>query len=357
MNRYLIAILFIICTLPTVAQGKLVFDAPEWDFGTIRESDGKVSHIFTAYNRGDKPLVLLDVVTSCGCTLPDFSRQPILPGQKSEITVVYDPSNRPGAFSKALAVYSSDKERIATLTVRGKVIPRERTVEELYPLDVGGGLRFNSSSSSFSYLYIGRPAQSSIGYVNASGRTLMLQLRPVEQSGLLTVIAPQALAPGERGEINFGYLIPAASPRYGAVKDLFEVVIDGKTSRIPLLVHGIGVDDPTVQDGNSAPKSRLSKNIVKFGAVKHAAAVQSQRFELINEGDAPLIVRAVEYDGAFECSLRVGDRVAAGQSRQVEVTFLPRNLSYGVVTGLITLITNDTQRPMRKVRVTTIIED
>ncbi|MFR6415865.1 MAG: DUF1573 domain-containing protein [Alistipes shahii] len=65
------------------------FSEPDtWDFGTIRESDGRVSHTFTGVNRGDKPLVILDVVTSCGCTVPEFSRQPDHPrAARRRITV------------------------------------------------------------------------------------------------------------------------------------------------------------------------------------------------------------------------------------------------------------------------------
>ena len=74
---------------------------------------------------GDSPLVILDVVTTCGCTVPDFSKKPILPGEKTQITVTYDPANRPGSFTKELWVYSSEKRKIATLTRAGSVIPAE----------------------------------------------------------------------------------------------------------------------------------------------------------------------------------------------------------------------------------------
>ncbi|MFR7602383.1 MAG: DUF1573 domain-containing protein [Alistipes shahii] len=99
--------------------------------------------------------MILDVVTTCGCTVPDFSKKPILPGEKTQITVTYDPANRPGSFTKELWVYSSEKRKIATLTVHGSVTPRQKTVEELYPVDAGGGLRLASTLNAFSYIYPG----------------------------------------------------------------------------------------------------------------------------------------------------------------------------------------------------------
>ena len=128
-NRVIFLILLTLCALTASAQEHLSFRPDTWDFGTIRETDGRVSHTFTGVNRGDSPLVILDVVTTCGCTVPDFSKKPILPGEKTQITVTYDPANRPGSFTKELWVYSSEKRKIATLTVQGSVIPRQKTVE------------------------------------------------------------------------------------------------------------------------------------------------------------------------------------------------------------------------------------
>ena len=168
-----------------LGAGTSVFRPDTWDFGTIRETDGRVSHTFTGVNRGDSPLVILDVVTTCGCTVPDFSKKPILPGEKTQITVTYDPANRPGSFTKELWVYSSEKRKIATLTVQGSVIPRQKTVEELYPVDAGGGLRLASTLNAFSYIYPGRQVQAAIGYANTSKRPVRLELRPETTSGAL----------------------------------------------------------------------------------------------------------------------------------------------------------------------------
>ena len=91
-KRVISLILLALCALTAPAQERLTFQPAEWDFGTIRESDGRVSHTFTGVNRSDTPLVILDVVTTCGCTVPDFSKKPILPGEKTQVTVTYDPT-------------------------------------------------------------------------------------------------------------------------------------------------------------------------------------------------------------------------------------------------------------------------
>lgn len=359
MNRTkpILLIILIICTLTARAQQDLHFTPSDWDFGTICESEGKVSHTFVGENRSDRPLVILDVVTSCGCTVPSFSKKPILPGEKTEIRVTFDPTNRPGSFSKDLAVYSSEKRKIAALSISGKVTPREKSIEELYPVEAGSGVRFTETTCPFSYIHIGRSAGTSIGYVNTSNKTVTLGLQEIQPSGLLTLDYPRHIAPGQRGEINAGYFIPADKPRYGTVKDVLGVVIDGRLSRIRLMAHGIAVDAPGKTSENRVPKAGISKNIVNFGPVKRTAAVQNRSIQITNEGTAPLIVRAVESPEGIGCSLRPGDRIAPGHTVAMEVTLNPVRQEYGFLSAHLTLITNDPQRPMRRVRATAVIEE
>lgn len=354
------ALIFLILTLlwaaAAPASAQLRFEPEAWDFGTIREADGRVSHTFTGTNVGDKPVVILDVVTSCGCTVPAFSRKPVLAGGRTQITVTFDPANRPGAFRKELGVYSSERKKIATLTIRGNVVARERSVEELYPTDAGGGLRLNTTMSAFSYIYQGRRVQGSVGYANTSDRTVTLELRPREQSGALEIVAPARIAPGERGEISLAYFIPAEKPRYGTLSDTFEVAVDGRSNGTLVMAHGIAVDNPVTIE-KKRPEAQLSENIVKFGAVKHRGPLARQRFTLSNTGAGDLIVRAVESAGRITTTLAPGLRIAPGSRFEAEVTLDPTKQDYGVMTDRLMIVTNDPARPMRRLRVTAIVEE
>ena len=265
LRRFTLLILFALCSALASAQSQLAFSPAEWDFGTIREADGPVSHTFTGENTGRQPLVILDVVTSCGCTVPEFSRQPILPGAKVSVGVRFDPANRPGTFSKELSVYSTERRKVAVLRIRGTVLPRERSVEERYPLDAGSGIRLNTGLCAFAYVYQGRRVESTVSIVNTAPKSVTLELVPEERSGLLSVEAPQRLAPGEEGVITLAYTIPSAQPRYGTLRDVLGIRIDGRTSRIPLVVHGIGVDLPQkYAPGKTGPRAQLEKNTLKF---------------------------------------------------------------------------------------------
>ncbi len=91
------------------------------DFGVIKEADGKVSHTFKISNTGDKPLVITRVIASCGCTTPEWPKEPIAPGKTGEIKVTFDPAGRPGPFTKTISIYSNGKKGSFIMNIRGEV--------------------------------------------------------------------------------------------------------------------------------------------------------------------------------------------------------------------------------------------
>lgn len=82
------------------------FDKTTFDYGNVKAgSDGH--RFFTVKNTGDKPLIISEVKPSCGCTTPEWSKDPILPGKEAKIKVGYNTGIK-GAFNKLIEVYSND---------------------------------------------------------------------------------------------------------------------------------------------------------------------------------------------------------------------------------------------------------
>ncbi len=75
--------------------------------------------IFSFTNTGKVPLILNDVKASCGCTTPEWTKEPVLPGKNGTIRVTFNPKNRPGSFSKTIQVNSNADLPVVTLAIRG----------------------------------------------------------------------------------------------------------------------------------------------------------------------------------------------------------------------------------------------
>ena len=106
-------------------QAEATFAVKSHDFGTIKEAKGPVSCSFEFTNTGDKPLLIIDAIASCGCTRPEFPTKPIKPGKKGKIKVTFSPIGRPGAFKKTVKVKTNGKERTTTLRIHGTVTPKQ----------------------------------------------------------------------------------------------------------------------------------------------------------------------------------------------------------------------------------------
>jgi len=103
-------------------ESTITFDKYKHDFGTIKESDGKVSAVFTFTNQSNSPLVISKVDVSCGCSAAEWTKEPVSPGKEGYIKATYDPTNRIYAFNKSLTVYSNGNPTKITLTFQGTAV-------------------------------------------------------------------------------------------------------------------------------------------------------------------------------------------------------------------------------------------
>ncbi len=90
------------------------------DFGQANEGD-KVTHVFEFTNEGQTPLIISSVQASCGCTTPDYPKQPIKPGESSKIEVVFNTSNQPGMQHKVITMISNANPNQTIFHLKGEV--------------------------------------------------------------------------------------------------------------------------------------------------------------------------------------------------------------------------------------------
>ncbi|OAV68089.1 hypothetical protein Barb6XT_01189 [Bacteroidales bacterium Barb6XT] len=103
-------------------QAVIAVEQSVHDFGDIKEANGRVSHTFVIANQGDAPLVINRVIASCGCTTPEWTKEPIAPGKTGNVKVTFDPEKRVAPFLKTISIYSNGKTDSFVLTIRGNVI-------------------------------------------------------------------------------------------------------------------------------------------------------------------------------------------------------------------------------------------
>ncbi|MBS9773591.1 MAG: DUF1573 domain-containing protein [Tenacibaculum sp.] len=101
------------------------FDKSEYDFGTVNEGE-IVETTFVLTNKGKSDLLILDAKATCGCTVPKWSKDPIKPGEKSEIQVRFNTSGKPNKQTKTVTLTTNTEKGIEMVKISGMVKPKKK---------------------------------------------------------------------------------------------------------------------------------------------------------------------------------------------------------------------------------------
>jgi len=97
----------------TLTPENIQFVSDNHDFGTVAEG-AAADYVFQFKNTGKEPLVISRVQPSCGCTIPDWSKDPVLPGKTGFVKASYGTQGRPGHFEKSMTVFSNAGNKMVT---------------------------------------------------------------------------------------------------------------------------------------------------------------------------------------------------------------------------------------------------
>ena len=128
------------------AQAKATFDKKVYEHGVVLWKHPATA-TFTIKNDGDKPLVISNVTTSCGCTVADWTKTPIAPGATGIVSSVFD-AKALGHFQKSIGVYCNASARPIYLTVRGEVSADPKNYTQTHPYEIGA-IRLDKNTIEF----------------------------------------------------------------------------------------------------------------------------------------------------------------------------------------------------------------
>ncbi len=98
------------------------FDKINFDFGKYKWERGVEKKVFFKYrNIGNNPLIITDIETSCGCTIPKWNKKVVPPNKSDSIEVIYD-SRKLGFFNKTITIVYNGENPIQQLTIKGEIV-------------------------------------------------------------------------------------------------------------------------------------------------------------------------------------------------------------------------------------------
>ncbi|MCD8185094.1 MAG: DUF1573 domain-containing protein [Rikenellaceae bacterium] len=360
------AIAGILCLFPCrclfAQSSQVTYDATVHDFGKIQEADGPVSFTFTFTNTSRTLFLIEFVSVSCGCTTPEYSKEPVLPGKTGQIKVTYNPLGRPGVFNTPVIVTSNERRDQVTLTIKGEVVPKPKTIQDQFPTVLSdNGLFAATNNLIFGYLEQGNQKIQSLEIYNNGTKPMRLEARLTPESRawepLCTIeIIPALLQPQERGTIRFTYDL-RQSDSYGLLATAFVVTIDGQQTSKPIAAYATATDDFsqwTEEELNQAPKAFFSAQFHHFGTAPRNRNL-TREFQIRNDGNSPLVIRKVTANGPNITYALPQTSLAPGESTTLRVTLKTSDQSERMSESL-SIVVNDPDRPMREIRLGANVE-
>jgi len=342
MKKFLLVITVFVISISLFAQPQMKLSKTEHNFGTFKEEAGKQTYDFEVFNGGNAPLVIQNIVASCGCTLPEWTKQPIPPGGKGKITAIYDPQNRPGAFNKTLSVYTNSKPQVVVLSIKGEVIPREKTMEELYTFPVGS-VRFESNHLAFTNVKKTEKKIRVMQIINPSGESVKVEFENLP-AHLSLKSNPETLKPGQKGIIE-GTYDATKNDSWGHVNDMVKIRLNGTSQQnVFYYISANLVEDfssLSKADLENAPVFKLETTSVDLGKMQGMTSKEVE-FKFTNAGKRDLIIRHVR--STCGCTAVQQDNqgvgIKPGQSSSIRAVFNSGGYK-GRVTKAIYIYTND----------------
>lgn len=338
MKRFIFLIAVLMPCMVFGQKSKIEFQETSFDFGSINEADGKAVHVFNFKNTGDAPLILTNVRAGCGCTTPEWNRQPVAPGKSGSIKVSFDPRNRPGSFTKSITVNSNAANSVVSLTIRGSVKRRPASPYDAFKYQVGT-VRINNNTANLGNIKNTQQLEREFTVINTNEQPATVAVTAFSPA-ISVSINPSTLKKAERGKISIHY---DASKRneWGFVNDTIEVLVNNKEKGRINVTAQIS-EDFSAYKGNfeNAPVMVLSEN---KATLEHITpnSTQTHEFYIQNTGKSDLIIRKIKTSDPETTVSMPKKTVKPGKKAKVVITY--RTQTAPKTTKIIQLTSNDPQ--------------
>jgi Protein of unknown function (DUF1573) len=255
MKKLLTTICLLASAAAAHAQGVMQFTTDNHDFGNVPEGT-MATYEFKFKNTGNQPVVIANVQASCGCTTPDWTKTPVLPGKMGVIKAMYSSAGRPGVFNKTVTVTSNATEASKVLSIKGTVLTKDEIKPTLTPAQLAASphLVLDKSTHDFGKMEVGQQPIARFTVRNTGKTELVLG---AISSGCYCVgykNNPAPIAPGQSAVVELLY----SQRQLGQVSDAVTITSndvsgDAKITLKANIVRDLSGNSMVKESGTAVP--------------------------------------------------------------------------------------------------------
>ncbi len=329
---------------PLSAQQKeplscIKFDRYSFNFGTLEQNQGLYEYSFRFRNCSKRvPLIIKNVKTACGCTVPIYSKKPVPPGGEGFIKVRFDPNGRPGPFNKAITVYANTTPPFQILRIEGKVKPRPVDPDKIFNY-AAGNLKFTMQAH-----YVGTVKKNSLkdSYVKVFNTAdTAITLYAIAAPQYIEAQLPITIPPGKMDSFLIIFR-PARQESYGMVTLPYTLVTDDPAGTHKDLYVMADVQMAPDEDPRKLyetnPRIEFEKRLHSFGTVPQGKTV-STNIKFWNSGKGVLRITSTRSSCGCTVTRPHNTTLMPGDTSYLTINFEGRG--YGYQQRKVWVYTND----------------
>lgn len=346
---------FFFCLLLSVAAfgqvaKPLQFKEEIFDFGAIKEAAGSVTHEFTFLNNSNRPIKILSVQASCGCTTPAWSKDPVAPGKSGFIQASFNPAGRPGYFTKSLTVTTDFDSNPVILQIKGQVAVEGEKENGQFQA-TNGSWKLKSGSFNLGKVFIKDEfTVRDFAIINSGSKPVTYTGKYAGPSYIKVDVQPKTIAPGEKGNIKVSYN-GKLKGKYGFQSDNVEIYTDDELNANKSFSVYATLEDEfpqlTAEELAKAPQLRVQVSTLDFGRLRpNTASVREIQF--YNTGKRELDIKSLQGNCTCVTASAEKTKIKPGESSSITISLNPQDRK-GALQKSLTIYSNDPQNPAQRI--------
>ena len=334
----------------------LTIEKDVYDLGKIKESDGIAICKLEITNNGQSPLIIHGIKTTSSSVSSTFSREPVLPGEKTVIEIGYNPEKRPGPFQRKVIILSNALNNQVAIEIKGDVIStayekinNPQTLQDKYKEEIGSIL-VSTKHVAFQKIYLNDVDTMYLQIYNPTAQELNITLKNVP-AHINTMVEPDILKPNTGGTIRIIFDAKKKND-WGFVFDRINILINNEFKNANYFSVSADIvenfENLTPGQRANAPVINFYENNYNFDTISQDTVVL-HKFNFNNSGKSDLIIRKVKTSCGCTASNAGSNVIKAGEESYILVRFSSGKRS-GKQSKTVTVITNDPKTPSSYLR-------
>ena len=335
-----------------VETPSILWDEKVISLGSVMEENGNAQAAFHFINKTNQQLVLEEIITECGCTTAEYSKDTLQHNDKGSVWINFDPMTRGGDFAKMILVKTNVEPYTDTLILEGYNVPLPASIPAHYAIEKAG-LGFKFDVINLGQIFTNKPRIKHVDFFNYGDYPIQLnQVQSNLPPHVKVKLIPAVVTAKTRGVLELVYDAQTKGD-FGFFEEEIKIALLSSerrdlTLQVLATIHEY-FDPVPLAEKDNVPRLEIKEMEIDLNRIKSNLVI-SRLITLENTGGQPLHIRKILSNCDCVNLIVPKEEIKPGEKMDITVTFDPKGRR-GIDHKTVTIYSNDPLWPTRTVMI------